>query len=820
MPSSHKKSKGHGGGGGGAGVEGRAGRKNRGGLKKPVVPLYQRDIKEIEALNARIVAEAPERGHEASFSKNHLFSELPISGATLEGLTSAKFTSMTKVQRASIPHALAGRDILGAAKTGSGKTIAFLVPLLERLFRERWGHGDGLGALVISPTRELALQIFEVLRAIGHKHLLSAGLVIGGKDFTEEQSRILRMNILVATPGRFLQHLEQTPAFSVDTLQMLVLDEADRILDLGFKQQLDGILNYLPPSGQIQTLLFSATQTKRIKDLARLSLSDPEYVAVHDKAEFVTPPALAQRYIVVDHEQKLNTLWAFLKTHLKHKILVFFATCKQAKFVDGLFRQMRPGVPVMSLHGKIKQMKRLAIFADFAQRKAACMFATDIAARGLDFPNVDWVVQVDCPDDVEGYIHRVGRTARFKADGNALLFLTPHEEEPMAELLKKAKVPITKIFVNQKRSMNILQTVRNLMVEKPELKTTGQKAFTSYIRSIVLQPNKAVFDATKIDADAFAQSFGLAKTPKVRALARLTAKAQGEKGPELTREAAKAARQREIMMSNVDVYAGRQDQASEKEAQKPKKRKKSSNPLNSDSDDDAGNADALLKVKRRYVPGAAETAAAEAAASAKAKQDPKSKKLRQLMREAREKSNDKSRLIFDDAGNQLSSNFEALGAVQDDQIEVRGAKAEAERKAFLAKMAARMQEADVEDRQRDRERVRERRRKRRDKLRGPRPEEEEASPVAVLGGTASGSDEGSSDDSDNDSGSDSDDDAGTVQKGARPKATAVADNDSSDSSDSDSDSSDSSSEDGAQAGRKVPGTVGQREEVVRKLLNL
>lgn len=221
MPSSHKKNKRHGGGGGGE-VEGRAGRKNRGGLKKPVVPLYKRDIKEIEALNARIEAETPERGHEASFSKNNLFSELPISAATLEGLTSAKFTSMTKVQRASIPHALAGRDILGAAKTGSGKTIAFLVPLLERLFRERWGHGDGLGALVISPTRELALQIFEVLRAIGHKHLLSAGLVIGGKDFTEEQSRILRMNILVATPGRFLQHLEQTPAFSVDTLQMLV----------------------------------------------------------------------------------------------------------------------------------------------------------------------------------------------------------------------------------------------------------------------------------------------------------------------------------------------------------------------------------------------------------------------------------------------------------------------------------------------------------------------------------------------------------------------------------------------------------------------
>ena len=210
---------------GGTVIEGRGGRKQRGGgggsrAKRQQEPQFKRDVKEIERLTTRIAAETPERGHEAAFSKQHLFTELPLSGATLEGLAAAGYTAMTKIQRAAIPHALAGRDILGAAKTGSGKTLAFLIPLLERLFRERWGHGDGLGALAISPTRELALQIFEVLRAVGQKHLLSAGLVIGGKDFREEQSRILRMNILVATPGRFLQHLEQTPAFSVDTLQV------------------------------------------------------------------------------------------------------------------------------------------------------------------------------------------------------------------------------------------------------------------------------------------------------------------------------------------------------------------------------------------------------------------------------------------------------------------------------------------------------------------------------------------------------------------------------------------------------------------------
>jgi len=142
---------------------------------------------------------------------------------------------MTLIQRAAIPHALAGRDILGAAKTGSGKTLAFLVPMIELLFRKKWGKDDGLGALILSPTRELALQSFDVLRKVGRNHTISAGLVIGGKDFGEEQTRITKMNILICTPGRLLQHMDETPSFNCDDLQMLVLDEADRILDMGFK---------------------------------------------------------------------------------------------------------------------------------------------------------------------------------------------------------------------------------------------------------------------------------------------------------------------------------------------------------------------------------------------------------------------------------------------------------------------------------------------------------------------------------------------------------------------------------------------------------
>ena len=237
---------------------------------------------EVKVLVERCANEAPEVGHQERSEGSLRFESLPLSIKTQESLADNKFEICTEIQAAAIPHALAGRDILGAAKTGSGKTLAFVIPVLELLFRERWSREDGLAALIISPTRELAMQIFDVLRLVGKKHDFSAGLVTGGKkEYEEEQMRIIGMNILVATPGRLLQHFEETPGFESGQLQVLVLDEADRILDMGFQVQLDGVLQYLPNTRQ--TMLFSATQTKRVKDLARLSLKDPQYLAVQDR---------------------------------------------------------------------------------------------------------------------------------------------------------------------------------------------------------------------------------------------------------------------------------------------------------------------------------------------------------------------------------------------------------------------------------------------------------------------------------------------------------------------------------------------------------
>jgi len=232
-----------------------------------------------------------------------LFSDLPISDFTKRGLKKAFFLNMTDIQSKSLPVSLKGKDVLGAARTGSGKTLAFLVPVLEILYRRKWGPGDGLGALIISPTRELALQIFEVLRSIGGHHSFSAGLVIGGKNLKDESERLSRMNILVATPGRLLQHMDQTVGFAADNLQMLVLDEADRILDMGFSRTLSALLSHLPKSRQ--TLLFSATQTQFVTDLARLSLNDPVSIGLEETANSAMSQNFEQSYVLCTLDKKL-----------------------------------------------------------------------------------------------------------------------------------------------------------------------------------------------------------------------------------------------------------------------------------------------------------------------------------------------------------------------------------------------------------------------------------------------------------------------------------------------------------------------------------
>ncbi|KAH8116475.1 DEAD-domain-containing protein [Phellopilus nigrolimitatus] len=427
--------------------------------------------------------------------------------STKKGLKKSFFIKMTGIQARSVPLSLKGKDVLGSVRTGSGKTLSFLIPVLEMLYRKKWGPQDGLGALIISPTRELAVQIFEVLRSIGGYHSFSAGLVIGGKNVKDERDRLSRMNILVATPGRLLQHMDQTFGFECDSLEMLVLDEADRILDMMFSRTLNALLSHLPRSRQ--SLLFSATQTDSVKDLARLSLKEPVYVGVKEEgSETATPKSLEQHYVVCELDKKLDILWSFIKSHLQSKLLVFLSSGKQVRFVYETSCKLQPGMPLLHLHGKQKQATRLT------STKHSVLFATDLAA----------LPRVDAPEDADTYIHRVGRTARYESAGKSLLLLCPSEEEGMLSALQKKEINIAKIKIKGSKTQSIEKHLQNLAFQDPEIKYLGQRAFVSYMRSVYLHKDKTIFQVDKLPARDFATSLGLPGAPKIKFLAKEAAK--------------------------------------------------------------------------------------------------------------------------------------------------------------------------------------------------------------------------------------------------------------------------------------------------------
>ncbi|NXJ11870.1 DDX10 helicase, partial [Odontophorus gujanensis] len=231
-----------------------------------------------------------------------------------------------------------------------------------------------------------------------------------------------------------------------------------------------------------------------------------------------TPATLDQNYIVCELQHKINVLYSFLRSHLKKKSIVFFASCKEVQYLFRVFCKLQPGLPVLALHGKQQQMKRMEVYTCFVRKKAAVLFATDIAARGLDFPAVNWVIQFDCPEDANTYIHRVGRTARYKEGGEALLILLPSEEKGMVEQLAQRKVPVNEIKINPEKISDIQKRMQAFLAQDQELKEKAQRCFVSYLRSVYLMKNKEVFDVFKLPLAEYALSLGLAMAPRVRFL--------------------------------------------------------------------------------------------------------------------------------------------------------------------------------------------------------------------------------------------------------------------------------------------------------------
>lgn len=436
-----------------------------------------------------------------------------VSDNTLKAITDMGFTKMTEIQAKAIPPLLAGRDLIGSAKTGSGKTLAFLIPAVELIYKLQFKPRNGTGVLVISPTRELAMQIFGVLKELSAHHHYTYGLLMGGASRHTENEKLSKgLNIIVATPGRLLDHLKGTPNFLFKNLQCLIIDECDRILEIGFEEDMKQIISILPKKRQ--TMLFSATQTSRTEELGKLALkSEPIYVGVDDNKTEATVSGLEQGYIVCPSEKRLLVLFTFLKKNRKKKVMVFFSSCLSVKFHHELFNYI--DLPVNSIHGKQKQAKRTSVFFQFCNAESGILLCTDVAARGLDIPAVDWIVQYDPPNDTKEYIHRVGRTARGdNLCGHALLLLRP-EEVAFLKYLKQAKVPLNEFEFSWNKIADIQLQLETLLAKNYFLNQSGKLAFKSYVRAYEGHHMKDVFNVGNLDLLQVARNFGFTQPPHV-----------------------------------------------------------------------------------------------------------------------------------------------------------------------------------------------------------------------------------------------------------------------------------------------------------------
>lgn len=449
------------------------------------------------------------------FNNGNDFSTLKISEKTMKAINEMGFTQMTEVQAKTIPHLLSGKDILGAARTGSGKTLAFLIPAIELLNRIKFKQTEGTGVVIVSPTRELALQIYSVAKSLLRHHSQTFGLVMGGANRREEADKLQKgVSLLIATPGRLLDHLQNTKSFVYKNLKCLIIDEADRILEVGFEEEMKQIIKILPRS-QRQTMLFSATQTNKVEDLARLSLSDTTvYINVHESEQYATNDGLEQGYVICPSDKRFLLLFTFLRRNLhEKKIIVFFSSCNSVKYHADLLNYI--DVPCLSLYGKQKQRKRTSTFFEFIHAKTGILLCTDVAARGLDIPSVDWIIQYDPPDDPKEYIHRVGRTARGAgAKGKALLFLLP-SEIGFLRYLKQSKVSLNEFEFPQDKIASVQSQLEKLVEKNYYLNRAAKDGFRSYIHAYASHSLKNIFIIDDLDLTKVSKSFGFSEAPNV-----------------------------------------------------------------------------------------------------------------------------------------------------------------------------------------------------------------------------------------------------------------------------------------------------------------
>lgn len=349
------------------------------------------------------------------------FAELGIIDQLCDACTQLGYKQPTPIQAESIPLALQGRDLIGLAETGSGKTAAFALPILQALMDKP----QALFGLVLAPTRELAYQISQQFDALGSLISVRTAVIVGGMDMVPQAIQLgKKPHIIVATPGRLLDHLENTKGFSLRGLKYLVMDEADRLLDLDFGPILDKILKVLPR--ERRTYLFSATMSSKVESLQRASLSNPLRVSI-SSSSYQTVSTLIQSYLFIPHKFKDIYLVYLLNEFAGQSTILFTRTVHETQRLSFLLRAL--GFGAIPLHGQLSQSSRLGALNKFRAGSRDILVATDVAARGLDIPSVDLVLNFDLPPDSKTYVHRVGRTARAGKSGVAISVVTQYDVE-------------------------------------------------------------------------------------------------------------------------------------------------------------------------------------------------------------------------------------------------------------------------------------------------------------------------------------------------------------------------------------------------------
>ncbi|XP_047109954.1 probable ATP-dependent RNA helicase DDX47 isoform X1 [Schistocerca piceifrons] len=352
--------------------------------------------------------------------KEVTFKDLGVVDVLCEACEQLKWKAPTKIQREAIPLALQGKDVIGLAETGSGKTGAFALPILQALLQ----NPQRYFALILTPTRELAFQISEQFEALGSSIGVKCAVIVGGMDMMAQALMLAKKpHVLIATPGRLVDHLENTKGFSLRALKYLVMDEADRILNMDFEVEVDKILKVIPR--ERRTFLFSATMTKKVQKLQRASLQDPVKVEVSTK--YQTVEKLQQYYIFIPVKFKDVYLVHILNELAGNTFMIFCSTCNNTVRTALLLRSL--GFTAVPLHGQMSQNKRLGALNKFKAKNRSILISTDVASRGLDIPHVDVVVNFDIPTHSKDYIHRVGRTARAGRAGKAITFVTQYDVE-------------------------------------------------------------------------------------------------------------------------------------------------------------------------------------------------------------------------------------------------------------------------------------------------------------------------------------------------------------------------------------------------------